>query len=134
MVDELTSEMAKMGEDVYVISPYYERNKKNETNYLKSEFDYKSNVDVWVGSVKYTLGVHYGVVNGVKLFWIHNPEVFPMAYVGEDPAYVMRQLAVFAKGALELLCQNQIIPSTMVTNDWFCGLVPAYLKDPRFFG
>lgn len=41
MVDELTCELAKMGEDVYVISPYYEKNKKNETNYLKSEFDYK---------------------------------------------------------------------------------------------
>ena len=31
MVDELTQELAKMNEEVMVITPYYERNKKGDT-------------------------------------------------------------------------------------------------------
>jgi len=26
------------------------------------------------------------------------------------------------------------VPSIIVTNDWFCGLIPAYVKDKKFFG
>ena len=34
MVDELSVGLAELGQDVYVISPYYERNKKGATGYL----------------------------------------------------------------------------------------------------
>ena len=34
MVDELSVGLADLGQDVYVISPYYERNKKGVTGYL----------------------------------------------------------------------------------------------------
>lgn len=34
MVDELSKELARLGEEVYIITPYYEYNKKKETNYL----------------------------------------------------------------------------------------------------
>ena len=34
MVDELSQELAKIGEDVIVISPYYEKNKKGDSGYL----------------------------------------------------------------------------------------------------
>ena len=37
-------------------------------------------------------------------------------------------MAVFCKGCLEFLCQRSILPSLIVTNDWFTGLVPAYAK------
>jgi starch synthase len=35
MVDELSKELVRLGEEVYIISPYYEYNKNNETNYLQ---------------------------------------------------------------------------------------------------
>ena len=44
----------------------------------------------------------------------------------------MRQLAVFGKGCLEFMCQRQILPSLIVTNDWFTGLIPAYAKVGHF--
>ena len=49
MVDELTCELAKMNEDVMVVTPYYDKNKKGETNYLQKEgFEYLQNISVWV--------------------------------------------------------------------------------------
>ena len=85
MVDELTQELAKMNEEVMVITPYYERNKKGDTGYLESEgFTYKQNVEVRVGGVKYIVGVHYGEVNRVHIYWLHNPELFPTAFARED--------------------------------------------------
>lgn len=101
MVDELTQELAKMNEEVMIISPYYERNKKGETGYLEKDgFKYLENFDIWINGSKYILGVHHGVVNGVTLYWLHNPDLFPTAYAGEDPKYIMKQLTGFAKGSL----------------------------------
>jgi hypothetical protein len=37
MVDELTVGLADLGEDVYVISPYYDKNRKGETGYLAKD-------------------------------------------------------------------------------------------------
>ena len=49
MVDELTQELASMKEDVMVITPYYEVNKKGEKGYMKKEgFEFKFNVDIWM--------------------------------------------------------------------------------------
>lgn len=51
MVDELTQELAKMNEDVYIITPYYHRNKKGETDYLASDgFTHLRNIEIWVNS------------------------------------------------------------------------------------
>ena len=49
MVDELTQEMAKMSENVMVVTPYYELNKKGESGYMKKDgFEYKFNLDIWM--------------------------------------------------------------------------------------
>jgi starch synthase len=91
MVDDLTVELAHMKEDVIVISPYYERNKRGETGYLEKDgMKHIRNIDIWVDGVKYVFGVHYGVFNMVKLYWLHNPELFPTAYCGDDPKYIMK--------------------------------------------
>lgn len=37
MVDELTLELAKMDQEVIVISPYYERNKRGVSGYLSTD-------------------------------------------------------------------------------------------------
>lgn len=63
---------------------------------------------------------------------MHNPELFPSAFAGEDAKYVVRQLILYGRGVLELLCQIKVIPSILVTNDWFCGFIPAYIKEKAF--
>lgn len=37
MVDELSIGLANLGQDVYVISPYYERNRKGVSGYLAKD-------------------------------------------------------------------------------------------------
>ena len=82
MVDELAYGLALLGQEVWVISPYYERNRKGETGYLAKDpagIEYKENITVTL-NLPYTLGVHEGTVNGVKVIFLHNSEVFPIPY------------------------------------------------------
>lgn len=91
MVDELTQELAKMGEDVILVTPYYEKNKKGQSGYLEADgIKYLQNVEVICDGVKQIVGVHEGTVNGVRLFWLHHVEFFYTPYSGEDPVYVMK--------------------------------------------
>ncbi len=134
MVDELTQGLSALGQDVIVISPYYDRNRKGESNYLiKDEifFSHKCNIDVYLDK-KYTFGVHYGIGKGIKYFFIHNYEIFPKPYPNGSNEYTIKQISLFSKGVLELLCNERILPSLIVTNDWFTGLVAAYSKNGCF--
>lgn len=135
MVDELSIGLASLGQDVYVISPYYERNRKGETGYLARDpagIIYTGNITVTIGGGSVTLGVHEGVVSGVKVIFLHNGDIFPSPYPDMGPADIMRQLAVFGKGCLEFCCSKSLIPSLCVTNDWFTGLIPGYAKIGAF--
>lgn len=134
MVDELTLGLAALGQEVIVISPYYDRNRKGESNYLLKDeifFSHKCNIDVDLDK-KYTFGIHYGIGKGIKYFFIHNHEIFPRPYPNGSNEYTIKQISLFSKGALELLCNERILPSIIVTNDWFTGLVAAYSKNGCF--
>jgi starch synthase len=49
MVDELTQELASMNENVIVVTPYYEVNKKGESDYMKKEgFEFTFTIDIWM--------------------------------------------------------------------------------------
>jgi glycogen synthase len=131
MVDELAQGLAILGEEVWVISPYYERNKKDETGYLANDpagIKWVCNIDVSFGGESYVLGVHQGFENGVNLLFLHNAAMFPTVYADGRGSWVMKQLVVWARGTLEALCHIRKIPSILVTNDWFTGLVAAYAK------
>lgn len=82
MVDELSIGLAELGHDIWVISPYYERNRKGETGYLAKDpagIIYKENINISLpfGGI---LGVHEGEVSGVKVIFLHNAEIFPSPY------------------------------------------------------
>lgn len=91
-------------------------------------------VQVWVEGTLHSFGVHAGTVNGVRLFFLHNPLLFPRPYPRLDAKGQTRVLTAFAKASLELLCRWPIIPGIVVTNDWFTGLAAGYARDPRHFG
>ena len=134
MVDELAYGLALLGQEVWVISPYYEKNRKGETGYLAKDpagIEYKENITVTLNT-QYILGVHEGEVNGVKVIFLHNSDIFPANYGDGTCIDIVRQLAVFGKGCLEFCCQRNIIPSVCITNDWFTALVPAYAKVGAF--
>lgn len=87
-------------EDVYVISPYYDKNRKGEVGYLAKDpagFIHKKNITVKAAGNVYTIGVHTGKVSGVNLAFLHHAELFPSPYPDVTAATMLRQIAVFCK-------------------------------------
>ena len=93
--------------------------------------EYKENITITLNA-QYTLGVHEGEVNGVKIIFLHNSDVFPTPYADNGALETVKQLAVFGKACLEFCCARQLVPSVCVTNDWFTALIPAYAKHGAF--
>jgi glycogen synthase len=134
MVDELSQGLVHLGEEVIVISPYYEKNRKGESGYLSRdpvEFKHIGNIDVILDQ-KFTFGVHHGVCNGVKLYFLHNFDIFPSPYSEGSVSFILRQICLFSKASLELLCFIKSVPAVILTNDWFGAMTPAYSKCGHF--
>ena len=135
MVDELSQGLCSLGQDIIMISPYYDKNRKGEHDYLsKDPFDiqYIRNINVKLDG-SYSFGVHYGVGNGgIKYYFLHNYSIFPYPYSEGFAPEIVRRISLFAKASLQLLCDLNIIPNLIVTNDWVTGLVPAYAKCGHF--
>lgn len=141
MVDELTKGLVNLGLEVYVISPYYTVNRKNQTGYLGDHIKWTKNVSVNLGTHIVEVGVFEGVENGVNLIFMERGDYFPKVYA--DPGGASRQLqtiVLMSLGALEVCCQKQLRPSVVVTNDWLPCLAAGYrdffvdyYKDTSFF-
>ena len=135
MVDELSQGLSAIGQEVIMISPYYNQNRKGQSGYLNNDpfnIHYIRNVGINLDN-RYEFGVHYGTGNGgIKYYFLHNANIFPRPYPDFGPAMTVREIACFAKASLQLLCDLQTIPSIVLTNDWFTGLTPAYAKNGSF--
>ena len=135
MVDELSQGLQALGQEVIMISPYYNQNRKGQSGYLNNDpfnIHYIRNVGIDLDG-RYEFGVHYGEGNGgIKYYFLHNANIFPRPYPDFGPAMCVREIACFAKASLQLLCDLQTIPSIVLTNDWFTGLTPAYAKNGSF--
>ena len=136
MINELSEGLVTLGEEVYVITPYYHFNRRNCSDYLNDEkenfFTYTLDFDIYINNEKFTINVHEGKVNGVNIFFLHNADIFPTANSDGDGKFTLKQICVFSKACLEVLCLKKVIPSLVITNDWFTGLVPGYARAKAF--
>ena len=134
MIDELSQGLASIGQEIIMISPYYNQNRKGISNYLSNDpfnIHYIKNISINLDS-SYSFGVHYGFGNNINYYFLHNSKVFPRPYPDFGAGDTIREISCFAKVCLQLLCDLKIIPAIIVTNDWFSGLVPAYGKNGSF--
>ena len=135
MVDELSQGLQELGQELIMISPYYDRNRKGQSDYLANDpfnIKYLQNTTVKLDG-EYTFGVHMGEGNGgIKYYFLHNYKIFPKPYPDGSCEYTLRQICLFCKGSLQLLCDLNKIPAVVMTNDWFTGLVAAYAKKGHF--
>ena len=135
MVDELSQGLNAIGQEIIMISPYYNQNRKGKTDYLNNDpfnIHYTKNVTIYLDA-KYEFGVHYGTGNnGIKYYFLHNATIFPRPYPDFGPADITREMACFGKASLQLLCDIGIIPALVITNDWFTGFTPAYARCGAF--
>ena len=132
MVDELTKGLAGLGLEVYVISPYYTVNRKNQRDYLGQHINWKQNISVNLGSHIVEVGVFEGTENGVNLIFLERGDYFSKVYA--DPGGPVRHLQsviLLSLGSLEVCCQKQLYPSLIVTNDWLPSMAAGYRG---FFG
>lgn len=58
--------------------------------------------------------------------------MFPSPFAGDDALYTVKSMTLYARVTLELLCKKTIIPALIVTNDWFSGLIPGYVKNKTY--
>ena len=66
MVDELSQGLQSIGQEVIMISPYYNQNRKGQSGYLNNDpfnIHYIRNVGIDLDG-RYEFGVHYGEGNG----------------------------------------------------------------------
>ncbi|OHT08896.1 hypothetical protein TRFO_22380 [Tritrichomonas foetus] len=128
MVWELAKELVQLGLDIHCVSPYYNVSPKGETGYLaKYGIEYKQTIDVYAPD-QIKIGVHYGVVDGVKLWFLHHYSYFAAPYQTGSSSFRLQLLVIMAKASLEMCCQVRMIPKLIVSNDWMTGLVPAIAK------
>ena len=136
MIDELTQCLAKLGQDIVVIAPYYHLDKNGKSSYLENDengFIYINDLEVKIDK-NYTLKIFFGKKNKIKYYFIYNKDIFPVAYHQGTAYENIIRLALFSKASLELLCNIQTIPSVIITNDWFTGFVPGYGKTEQYNG
>ena len=131
MVYELSQGLASLGQEVIVISPYYNQNKNGNSNYLSDVTQYVNNISVNLDE-KYEFGVHYGNHNDIRYYFLHNSNIFPRHYPDFGAEMATKQISSFAKASLQLLCDIKIIPSIIMTNDWLTGLAAAYARNGSF--
>lgn len=133
MINELAEGLVTLGEEIYVVSPYYLYNRRNESKYLEENiFKHTMDYEVKVGGDSYIIGLFEGVVNGVKVLFLSNEEVFKSVNNQGDGVMTLKEICVFGKACLEIFCKKKVIPSLIITNDWFTGLVAGYGRSKAF--
>lgn len=144
MVDNLSRSLANQGQRVVVISPYYDRNRRGETDYLKRDgILYEKNLTVSMPSGEtLDVGFHRGVLNGITYVFFHHAATFMRPYPSGSASFQMRCQVLMALAPLTYCAAEGLRPSLVITNDWPCGLVAAYarmrftetpLRDATFF-
>ncbi len=134
MVDKLSQGLQEIGQDIIMISPYYDRNKKRQFDYLKDdpfnihyirniEFNLLKNIlwcSLWQRKWRY------------KYYFLHNNKIFTKRYPDYCCEDTLRQICLFCKASLQLLCDMKIILVILMTNDLFTDLCAAYGKNGSF--
>ena len=134
MVDELTQGLATLGQEVIIISPYYYLNSKGISNYLSEDpFNFRKIKTININlDINYSFDVYFGKGNNIDYYFLFNEKIFPKPYPDFSPTDTLKEISSFAKGSLQLLYELNKPPDILITNDWFCGLAPAYGKNGSF--
>lgn len=131
VVYSLSKEYAKMGEDISIIVPYYEKRDYKEFDFAKfDEFECQMN---WR---KQYVKVYLSKVDGIKFYLLKNEY-----YFGRDNLYGYfddgERFAFFQNACLEFLDRFKEKVDILHCHDWQTGMIPVlvkekYRKDEKF--
>jgi starch synthase len=139
VVYELPRELARMHEDVYVITGFY---KNGDEKSVKRMFDSVAKYDVkysgksvrfHIMNVEYEVGVHYGLVDGIHYYLLDHFEFFDGLYWGITSSEKLRRRVAFARAAAEVIIQFNLNPHYTFTNDAYTGLFNGIVKSDHYY-
>ncbi len=145
VVYELPRQLARLGEEVYAITPLYRQGPPKAQHMMQTAIDQHGitysgrTVRFMVMNQEYEVGVFSGEVDGIRVFLLDNAELFDGLYWGITSQEKLRRRIGFARACTELICSFGLHPLFTFTNDAFTGPFngivrsdPLYLYNPNF--
>lgn len=125
VMGSLPKELAKEGNDVRVVLPYFVQKLDDETN---EELEDVCSFTVKVGWRNQHCGIKQLVRDNVTYYFVDNLFYFDRENLydyGDDS----ERFAFFQQAAIEMLEQIGFIPDILHVNDWQTAMMPVLLKD-----
>jgi starch synthase len=139
VVYELPRELVKLGEEVFVITPMYQNGNFKEKNKMeeaikKYNITYTGkNVKFKIMDAEYEVGVHCGIVDGIKYYLLDHYEFFNGLYWGITAEEKLRKRIAFARACAEVILTFDLKPRYTVTNDAFAGIFNGIIRCDSYY-
>lgn len=137
---ELPRQLAANGEEVYVITPRYRHGSdqailRMERAIERYDAQYTGkNVEFYIESDRYEVGVHSATVGKVTYFLLDHHEFFDGLYWGFTAEEHMRRRVAIARAAAETILTFAIQPLFIFTNDAYTGLFHGIIRSDTYYG
>ncbi len=138
---ELPRELARLGERLYVITPLYRAGEPRSAAKMREAVERYGisytgvNVGFHLGGARYEVGVHGGVVDGVRYYLLDHHELFDGLYWGYRSNERIRRRLGLARAAAEVISRFRLDPLVVATNDAAAGLLSGVMRaDPQYAG
>jgi starch synthase len=140
VVYELPRELARLKEEVYVISGFYRQGSEKEKQKMSDAVEKYgitytgANVHFFIMDQHYEVGVHSGKVDGVTYFLLDHHEFFDGLYWGYTASEKLRRRIAFARACAEVITSFSLEPHFTFTNDAYIGLFNGIVRcDPYYY-
>ena len=139
VVYELPRELAELGEEVYVITPFYRHgDEKSVEKMRKAVKKYRVsytgvNVRFKILDNEYSVGVHRGEVDGIHYFLLDHHESFDGLYWGYTAEEKLRRRIAFSRACAEVITTFGLFPLFTFTNDAYAGIFNGIVKGDHVY-
>ncbi len=139
VVYELPRELVKLGEEVFVISGYYQHGddkslRKMQEAVKKYNLSYTGvNVAFKIMGDDYQVGVHHAEVEGIHYYLLDHHEFFDGLYWGVTSAEKIRRRVAFSRACIEVIAAFNLNPSYTFTNDAYAGIFNGIVKCDHYY-
>ena len=139
VVFELPRELARLGEEVYVITPRYRQGSDSAVRMMETACGrYKTaytgqNVSFFIEENEYQVGVQRCQVEGVTYFLLDHSDFFDGLYWGYRSEERLRKRVALARSSAEVILQFNLKPNFIFTNDAFAGVFNGIVRADRYY-
>ncbi len=139
VVFELPRELARLGEQVYVITPLYRYGDQTLVQKMQNAMKrYRirytgTNVRFFIQDGEYEVGIHRGDVEGIHFILLDHHEFFDGLYWGYTAEEKLRRRVAFARASTEAIRMLELKPLFTFTNDAYTGLFNGVIRADPFY-